>query len=129
MFTGLESAAENVGELKKIAFQEMSAARLETAQRKLPFVISYLKDLLEEGKVVVFAYHREVIEAISFRGSRSRISLRRHERQGEGRRCTGLSGRPLLLLRGPDHRRRYGDHPDRLLRRFFSRRLTGFPET
>lgn len=65
MFTGLESASENVGELKKIAFQEMSAARLETAQRKLPFVISYLKDLLEEGKVVVFAYHREVIEAIS----------------------------------------------------------------
>ncbi len=56
MFDGMKSAAENLSELKKIAFEELAAARLENAHHKLPYVLDYLKDLLEEeSQVVVFA--------------------------------------------------------------------------
>ena len=65
MFDGLESAAANLRELKRIAFEELSKARLETARRKLPAVAAFVRDLLEEeNKVVVFAYHREIISEL-----------------------------------------------------------------
>lgn len=65
MFDGMESAAENLSELKRIAFNELAAARLDIARNKLPHVIEFVKDLLEEEeKVVVFAHHREIIEAL-----------------------------------------------------------------
>lgn len=50
----------------KIAFQEMAAARQQTAVAKIPFVTEYLKDLLEEvNKVIVFVHHREFAESLS----------------------------------------------------------------
>ncbi len=65
MFEGMETAAENIAELKRIAFTELAAARLEIAMHKLPCVCSMIEDLLEEEeKIVVFAHHRTVIDAI-----------------------------------------------------------------
>ena len=65
MFDGMASAAENLPELRKIAFEELAAARLDIARQKLPVVLDFLHDLLEEEeKVVVFAHHREIIGAI-----------------------------------------------------------------
>jgi SWI/SNF-related matrix-associated actin-dependent regulator 1 of chromatin subfamily A len=50
----------------KVAFSEMSRIRHETALTKLPLVITYLKDVMNNGnKVVVFAHHHDVIEGIS----------------------------------------------------------------
>lgn len=66
MFDGMESAAANLAELKKIAFAELAAARLDNAKHKLPYVLAYLEDLLEEeSQVVVFAHHREIVDAIA----------------------------------------------------------------
>jgi SWI/SNF-related matrix-associated actin-dependent regulator 1 of chromatin subfamily A len=50
---------------KEIA--ELTAWRLETGRRKLPQVIAYLRDVLleEEEKIVVFAWHREIIDALA----------------------------------------------------------------
>lgn len=66
MFDGMASAAENLPELRKIAFEELAAARLDIARQKLPVVLDFIRDLLEEEeKVVVFAHHREIIGAIA----------------------------------------------------------------
>lgn len=66
MFDGMASAAENLPELRKIAFEELAAARLDIARQKLPVVLDFIRDLLEEEeKVVVFAHHREIISAIA----------------------------------------------------------------
>ena len=66
MFEGMKSAAENLNELKQIAFEELAKARLDNAKHKLPYVVSYLNDLLEEeSQVVVFAHHREIIDALA----------------------------------------------------------------
>lgn len=53
--------------VNSIAFQAISDIRKLHAQRKLPQCITYLKDLLDEDetkKVVVFAHHRETVEAL-----------------------------------------------------------------
>lgn len=47
------------------AFTEMSQIRHDTAVEKIPFVIEHLKNAMEDGhKVVVFAHHHDVIEAL-----------------------------------------------------------------
>lgn len=64
-YRGLSGYDRELEEARKIAFEELSNARLETARRKLPHVVSVAADLLEEEqKLVIFAYHRETIEAI-----------------------------------------------------------------
>lgn len=66
MFRGFTDAAANIKELKRIAFEELSRARLATAQSKLPHVLQFAEDLLEEeDKIVIFAYHREIVDAIA----------------------------------------------------------------
>jgi SWI/SNF-related matrix-associated actin-dependent regulator 1 of chromatin subfamily A len=63
---GLKAAAENLSELRGVAFTELAAARLDTARAKLPHAISFISDLLEESdKIVVFAYHREIIDDLA----------------------------------------------------------------
>ena len=48
-----------------IAFTEIARIRHETALAKLPLVIDYIKDLLEEhDKIIIFAHHRDVIQSI-----------------------------------------------------------------
>lgn len=66
MFNGFTDAAANIKELRKVAFEELAKARLETARAKLPHVLSFAGDLLEEeNKLVIFAYHREIVDAIA----------------------------------------------------------------
>ena len=64
-YDGLDVAADNIGELKQIALEELSAARLDIARAKLPYGIDYVKNPLEEEeKVVIFAHHRKVTDAL-----------------------------------------------------------------
>jgi len=49
-----------------IAFTEMAAARKRTAVAKIPLVIEYLQDTLEEvEKLVVMVHHHEVVDALA----------------------------------------------------------------
>ena len=59
-----------VGGKDRVAFQDISKLRKEIAVAKLPFSLDYMTDLLEElgqEKLVVFAYHTEILEAIHHR--------------------------------------------------------------
>lgn len=47
-----------------IAFKDLSRARKHTAMAKVPWVIERVKDALEEGPVVVFGWHKEVLQAV-----------------------------------------------------------------
>ena len=58
-------AIDSLKKCKQVAFDEISKARKETGQKKIPLVINYLQDLVESGeKVVCFSHHHEVVEAI-----------------------------------------------------------------
>lgn len=48
-----------------VAFHEMAAVRKEVAIAKVPYMLSLLEDALEQGKVVVFGHHHEVLDAIA----------------------------------------------------------------
>ena len=65
-YGSLTAAAKNlVDDGAPVGFAGLASYRLEQAKRKLPFVLNYVENLLEENdKVVVFAYHREIIETI-----------------------------------------------------------------
>lgn len=64
-YNSFTSAAGEIGE-EKVDFEELSNARKELGEIKLPHVLSFLKEtLLEEvEKVVVFAYHKEIIDKL-----------------------------------------------------------------
>ena len=50
----------------RVAFTEISKLRHETALSKIPFVLDHLRSYFDEGrKVIVFAHHHDVIEAIT----------------------------------------------------------------
>lgn len=75
-FNSLTDAAGNIGELKRIAFEELSKVRLENALHKLPYVLNFIEDLLgEEDKLVVFAHHREIIDEIADKVSVGAVKL------------------------------------------------------
>jgi hypothetical protein len=58
-------AVNQLREGAQAAFEEFSQVRLETAMAKVPFVVDFLKEILEsENKVVVFAHHHAVVDAI-----------------------------------------------------------------
>jgi SWI/SNF-related matrix-associated actin-dependent regulator 1 of chromatin subfamily A len=63
-----EAYAAAVGQLRQaysVAFEEMAAIRRELAHAKIPFVIEHITDIVESnGKVVVMAHHREVVDAL-----------------------------------------------------------------
>lgn len=49
----------------ELQFSELSKARHRTALAKVPFVVDFVNSVLEEkDKVVVFAYHRDVVDAL-----------------------------------------------------------------
>lgn len=55
----------NLGAIDTPAFDEMSILRHEMAVSKAPAVAEFVKDLLEsEGKVIVFAWHHDVIDIL-----------------------------------------------------------------
>jgi len=66
--TESEEYREAVKKLKKaqsVAFEEIALIRKETAVRKIPFVIEYLREVAEnEEKVIVFAHHKVMIDAL-----------------------------------------------------------------
>ena len=100
MFDGMASAADNLPELKRIAFDELASARLETARKKLPVVLEYLRDLLdEEDKVVVFAHHREIISSIAtaFPGAVSLVGGLSDGRKDAAVRAFQAGGSPLFV--------------------------------
>jgi len=55
-----ESAVEALREGQGAEFAEMSRIRHETALAKLPQCISFIRDSLENGKLVVFCHHLDV---------------------------------------------------------------------
>lgn len=58
-------AAMALKSAQKIMFEKMAILRRKTAEAKLPFVFEYIDDVLEqEEKLVVFAHHRSIVEAI-----------------------------------------------------------------
>lgn len=76
MFKGFTNAAANIKELRSIAFTELSQARLDIARAKLPHVLRFAEDLLEEeNKLVIFAYHREIVDAIAEHFSLTSVKL------------------------------------------------------
>lgn len=61
-----EEAVKALKEGYVAAFTEISAQRHEVALAKVPYVIEHVRSILEEGKkVVVFAHHIDVAEAIA----------------------------------------------------------------
>ena len=65
------AALNKMQDKSSASFDEFTKVRKEVAIKKLPFVISHIESALEGGKVVVFAHHHEVIDAIhkAFPGS------------------------------------------------------------
>ncbi len=74
-----EAYAAAVGQLRQaysVAFEEMAAIRRELAQAKIPFVIEHITDIVESnGKVVVMAHHREVVDALQNHFGLSAVKL------------------------------------------------------
>lgn len=60
-----QEAASTLQEGKAAPLWEMSRLRHATGQAKIPYIIEYLEQALEEReKVVVFCHHRDIIDAI-----------------------------------------------------------------
>lgn len=62
-----ESVQERVEQLKthyKVAFSEMAQARKTVAIAKVPHVVEHTRNALEQGSIVLFAHHLEVIRRI-----------------------------------------------------------------
>lgn len=57
--------SEKLAKATMVAFDEMSKVRYAIAIAKLPMVVEHVKSVLEQnGKVVVFAHHRDAIETL-----------------------------------------------------------------
>lgn len=64
-FNAIETAAENIEAAESILFTELATVRKEEALRKIPAILNFIYDLLEEEqKIVVFAFHRDVLEEL-----------------------------------------------------------------
>ena len=59
-----EAAVSALRQGEMAAFTELSRLRHETALAKLPQVIAHLQDSVEQGKVVCFCHHKDVVAAI-----------------------------------------------------------------
>jgi SWI/SNF-related matrix-associated actin-dependent regulator 1 of chromatin subfamily A len=57
--------AEQLQGASMVIFEEISMARHAVALAKLPQVISHIREILEEeGKLVIMAHHRDIVEAL-----------------------------------------------------------------
>jgi superfamily II DNA or RNA helicase len=62
----VEAFESAVGKLKECEAKELVAiteARHQTALAKIPYVVDLVRDSLENGKVILFAHHRDVLAA------------------------------------------------------------------
>src|SRR5437773_2306441 len=70
------AAVARLKEAAQAAFTEMSKLRHATAVAKIPYVIEHLRDAIEAGgKVVVFAHHHDVIEALAAEFGAAAVSV------------------------------------------------------
>jgi superfamily II DNA or RNA helicase len=58
-------AVEDLKSAQATAFTEMSKLRHATALAKLPEVIALVRESLEQGKVILFAHHADVIDSLA----------------------------------------------------------------
>jgi SWI/SNF-related matrix-associated actin-dependent regulator 1 of chromatin subfamily A len=59
------NAVTRLRQAMSVSFEELSRLRHDTAVAKIPFVIEYIKERFEEtGKILLFAWHHDVIDAI-----------------------------------------------------------------
>jgi hypothetical protein len=85
-----EEYAEAVAALREaasVAFSEMSKIRHDTAVAKIPYVIEHLRTAMENGKVVCFCWHHDVILALeaAFNGRHDGPDLREMDCSETGR--------------------------------------------
>lgn len=84
------NAVTKLKEGQNAAFQEMAKIRVEIAKKKLPYAIGHIKETLEEGnKVICFAHHHVVVEAIAKAFPKSAIITGKvdvHKRDAEVKR-------------------------------------------
>lgn len=59
------AAVEALREGQGAAFEEMAVIRHQVALAKVPYVIEHVASASEEGPVVLFAWHRDVVEALA----------------------------------------------------------------
>src|SRR5208282_6544194 len=61
-----ESAVANLKEAHRVAFEEMAQVRHATAVAKLPSVIEFCKETLNDsdGKIVVFGHHYDLLDGL-----------------------------------------------------------------
>lgn len=57
-------AIENMQKTSSTAFEEIAKERHRVALAKVPQALEYIEDLLDDGKLVVFAHHKDVVRAI-----------------------------------------------------------------
>lgn len=81
-----QESIEALENTQKYAFEEMAAVRIATAKAKIPYVIRYIEDQLENvDKIVVICWHHEVINAITNHWPLESMSIhggtKPHERQ------------------------------------------------
>jgi len=71
-----KQAVEHLRDESLTSFSEIAKLRHDTAVAKIPIVLDHLKDALESGKVVVFAHHHDVMNAIkaAFQGCSAMIT-------------------------------------------------------
>lgn len=63
-------------ECASVAFSEMAEARKRTAIAKIPFVIEYLEEMLDETeKLVVMAHHHAVVDALAAKFGSAAVSV------------------------------------------------------
>lgn len=60
--TAYYKAVTQLKTAQKAAFEEMSKLRRETAIGKVPAVVELVADSMEQGKIILFAHHHEVID-------------------------------------------------------------------
>ena len=61
-----KAAVQKMNAFEGVAFSDTSRVRHQTALAKLPMVMDYLVNVLDnEGKIVVFAHHHDVIDGIA----------------------------------------------------------------
>ena len=58
-----EEAARELGSLRNLDFKEVARIRHDTALAKAPQVVEIVKEALEQGKVILFAHHKDVLRA------------------------------------------------------------------
>jgi len=59
------SIAAKLHAAQQVAFESMSKVRQQTAMAKLPMCIEHIRSVMDQnGKVVVFAHHREAVEQL-----------------------------------------------------------------